>query len=88
MAYFTELELGICPHPLKCSFPKDTFSWSALFQKPLLTLRPLLCSGPADGDAVKISPFTLFPQVSSFSWSRSTPLSLFCNSSLDAPDYG
>lgn len=47
-------------------------------------------SSPADGGAAKISPlsplFTVFPQVS-LSWSYSTPLSLLCNSSLDASDY-
>lgn len=47
-------------------------------------------SSPADGGAAKISPlsplFTVFLQVS-LSWSYSTPLSLLCNSSLDASDY-
>lgn len=47
-------------------------------------------SSPADGGAAKISPlsplFTVFPQVP-LSWSYSTPLSLLCNSSLDASDY-
>lgn len=49
-----------------------------------------LSSSPADGGTAKISPlsplFTVFPQVS-LSWSYSTPLSLLCNSSLDASDY-